>query len=265
MTLIRDMNIRGLILDMDGVLWRDQQAIGDLPRIFRTIDELNLKVTLATNNATLNAEKFLEKLNNFGVVLELWQIVTSSQATAEYLVKHHPGGGPLYIIGEEGLVNSLSIYSFYHDETHPMAVVIGLDRQLTYQQLSQASLLVRSGIPFIGTNPDKTLPTPRGLIPGAGSILAAVETATDRKPILIGKPAPEMYRIAIKRMGIREQETLVVGDRVETDIVGAQALDCRTALVLSGATSYTAANAWRPPPDLICADLEQVLAFLQVG
>jgi 4-nitrophenyl phosphatase len=253
------MTIQGLILDMDGVIWRDRQPIGDLPHIFQEITRLGLRVTLATNNATLSAEKFQEKLAGFGVALESWQIVNSAQATAEYLAQQYPAGGPVFIIGEEGLVSSLADYGFIHSDQSPLAVVAGLDRQLTYQKLCQAALFIRSGIPFIGTNPDRTLPTPDGFIPGAGSILAALEAASDVKPLLIGKPAPEMYRIALGRLQTKPEDTLVVGDRLETDIAGAQALHCLTALVLSGATGIEAALQWQPALDFICEDLEQVL------
>ena len=253
------MKIQGLILDMDGVIWRDREPIGNLPVIFKEIGRRGLRVTLATNNATQTPEKFLEKLAGFGVQLEPWQFVTSAQATAEFLAHKHPAGGPVYIIGEQGLVDSLSKYGFFQDDTAPLAVIAGMDRQLTYKKLAQAGLLIRSGVFFIGTNPDRTLPTPEGLIPGAGSILAALEAATDVRPHLIGKPAPEMYRVALQRLGTLPEETLVVGDRVETDIAGAQELGCRTALVLTGATSRDAAVLWQPKPDFICEDLAQVI------
>lgn len=253
------MKIQGLILDMDGVIWRDREPIGNLPAIFKEISRRGLRVTLATNNATLTPEKFQMKLAGFGVQLEPWQFVTSAQAAAEYLAHKHPAGGPVYIIGEQGLVESLNRYGFFQDDQAPLAVIAGMDRQLTYKKLAQAGLLIRAGVFFIGTNPDRTLPTPEGLIPGAGSILAALVAATDVQPHLIGKPAPEMYRVALQRLGTRPDETLVVGDRVETDIAGAQELGCRTALVLTGATSLDAAELWEPKPDYLCANLTEVI------
>jgi 4-nitrophenyl phosphatase len=258
------MSIKGLILDMDGVLWRDREPIGNLPAIFKEIARRGLRVILATNNATLTPENFLEKLAGFGVRLELWQVVTSAQATAEYLSEKHPSGGPVYIIGEQGLLDSLGKYGFFLDETAPLAVIAGMDRQLTYKKLATACLLIRNGVFFIGTNPDRTLPTPEGLIPGAGSILAALEAATDVHPHLIGKPAAEMYRVALQRLGTPPEETLVVGDRVETDIAGAQELSCKTALVLTGATSQEAASRWQPRPDYICSNLTEVVGLLPV-
>jgi 4-nitrophenyl phosphatase len=142
-----------------------------------------------------------------------------------------------------------------------------MDRCLTYDQLARATLLIRSGLPFIGTNPDRSFPTPQGLVPGVGAILAAVETASDVKPVIVGKPQPEMYRFALERLGLTPQETLVVGDRAETDILGAQKIGCRTALVLSGVTSPQAAQDWKPAPDWIGPDLTSLLLDLtgQVG
>jgi 4-nitrophenyl phosphatase len=120
-------------------------------------------------------------------------------------------------------------------------------------------LLIRSGMPFIGTNPDKTFPTPEGLVPGAGAILASVEAATSVQPIIVGKPSPEMYLVALERMGVYPASTVVVGDRLETDIAGGQQLGCKTGLVLSGVTGFQAARAWVPSPDWIEPDLTALL------
>jgi 4-nitrophenyl phosphatase len=168
----------------------------------------------------------------------------------------------LFIIGEPALHSTLATAGFHHSEDHPQAVLAGMDWSITYDKLRRATLLIRSGLPFIATNPDRTFPTPEGLVPGTGALLAALQAATDVTPQIAGKPSPEMYRIAIERMGIGIEQTLVVGDRAETDIAGAQALGCRTALVLSGVTDLAAAQAWRPAPDLIAEDLTQVVEQL---
>jgi len=120
-------------------------------------------------------------------------------------------------------------------------------------------LLIRAGAPFIATNPDPTFPTPEGLVPGAGAIIAAIEAATGVEAEVIGKPNPGMYRVALQRLKAAPEETLVVGDRLETDIAGAQALGCRTALVLSGVTDEQRARQWDPAPDWIFPDLQTLL------
>ena len=254
--------IQAIILDMDGVLWRAAEPIGDLPEIFKRIENQGLKVALATNNATLTVNQYLDKLRGFGVQLRADQIVNSGHAAADHLSRKYPRGGEVFIIGEDGLRQALAERNFFQGEKNPLAVIVGMDRKVTYDQLSQATLLIRSGVPFIGTNPDRSFPTPVGLIPGVGAILALVKTATDVEPIIVGKPEPEMYRVALSRMSVSPEETLVVGDRIETDIVGAQKLGCRTALVLSGVTTEESARAWIPAPDWIGPDLSSLLEIL---
>jgi len=254
--------ITALILDMDGVLWKENQPIGDLPRIFDQIKRKDIKVTLATNNATQSAEQFLLKVKGFGVTLDIDQIINSSQAAGHYLRKLHPGGGAVYIVGEQGLSTTLGRYGFKHGEVDVLAVVAGLDRSFTYEKLAKATELIHTGVKFIGTNSDSSLPTPTGLVPGAGAILAAIEAATDVKPEIVGKPSPEMYRLAMDRMHTSPDQTLVVGDRLETDIAGGQSIGCPCALVLSGVTKLEMAQRWTPAPDWIIADLAALVEEL---
>lgn len=253
--------IKALILDMDGVLWRDNAPIGDLATIFKTIMS-RYQVILATNNSTNSAAMYVEKLARFGVQLEDWRIVNSSQATAAYLKERFPKGGNIYIVGEKGLHQELTIAGFQHAEADVLAVVVGMDREINYAKLTLAARFIQQGALYIGTNPDRTFPTPQGLAPGAGAILAAIEAASDVKPILIGKPAPEMYRMALQRLNLQPEQALVVGDRLGTDIAGAQNLGCRSALVLSGVSSRQEAENWQPVPDLIVEDLTHLLELL---
>ncbi|HZU85950.1 MAG TPA: HAD-IIA family hydrolase [Anaerolineaceae bacterium] len=251
--------IRALILDMDGVLWQENEPIGDLPRIFALIRSLGLKVTLATNNSTRTVAQYQDRLESLGVSVEPWQIVTSGIATAELLARRFPNGGPVYLVGEAGIKEALEQKGFYLADENVLAVIAGIDRQISFEKLRRATLLIRRGAPFYGTNPDRTFPTPEGLILGAGAILAALETATDISPIIAGKPEKFMMEVCLSLMGTVAQETLVVGDRLETDILSGQNCACRTALVLSGVTSLAQAQAWRPQPDLIVANLQTML------
>jgi 4-nitrophenyl phosphatase len=272
--------VRGLILDMDGVLWKDDTPIGDLHATFDRIEARGLKVTLATNNATKTVNEYLEKLRGFGVTLEPWQIVTSSEALAHVLAERfrpNPSSSPLpfregenkglghvFVLGENGIVSALRDKGFApitdpDDRTPVIAVVSSWDRQLTFQKLRRATLHVRTGAALYATNADRSFPTPEGLIPGAGSILAALETATDAKAIVIGKPSPVMLELATQRTGLTKDEVLVVGDRLETDIAGGQAMKARTALVLSGVSTPKQANEWKSKPDLIAKDLAEIV------
>ncbi len=255
--------IRALILDMDGVLWRDKTPIGDLPQIFGAIEKLELKVMLATNNATRTPTQYVEKLTGFGVNVTEDQIVNSGLATAQYLKNRFPEGGNLYVVGDQPLIELLAGFGFQHSPANPLAVVAALDRSISYEKLTQATLLIRGGVPFIGTNPDKSFPIPQGQAPGAGAILAAIEAGSGVAPTIIGKPEPIMYQVAIERLGTRPAETLVIGDRLETDILGAQKAGCPCGLVLSGVTSPEAAQQWTPQPNLIAANLASILDQLE--
>jgi len=256
--------IKAIILDMDGVLWSENDPIGDLPEIFQTISKKNLSVALATNNSTRTPIQYIERLKKFGVnSLEHWQIITSSLALATDLARILPNRGDVFVIGENGLKTALQDVGFnVVDEEQAeaaVAIAVGIDRNISFNKLRRASLLIRKGLPFYGTNPDKTFPTPEGLILGTGSFLAALSTATDVNPSIMGKPSPYMITLARQRLESLPHETLVVGDRLETDIAGGQADGCLTALVLSGVTTLDIAKKWRPSPDFIMKDLSTLL------
>jgi 4-nitrophenyl phosphatase len=253
--------IKALILDMDGVLWRDHEPIGDLPAVFTQISKLGLKVILATNNATKNVEEYLEKLSGFGVLLENWQVVNSGIACGIYLKEKYPSGGNIYIIGSSSLVEVLESYGFRSasEDESVLAVVAGLDRQINYTKLRNATVQIYKGAQFLGTNPDRTFPTPDGLVPGAGSILAAIEAATYVKPTIAGKPSPLMYAIAMQRLQTSPAETIAVGDRFDTDIIGGQMAGLKTAMLLSGVETLENASNWIPEPDIVARDLTELL------
>jgi 4-nitrophenyl phosphatase len=254
--------IKALLLDMDGVLWRDTEPIGDLPVIMKQIASKGLKTAFVTNNATRTIEQYQEKFRGVGVEAAAEQIHTSSKATAEMLNRHYPQGGNVYVIGESGLHEALREKGFINGETECLAVVVGLDRELTYEKLRRATLLIRSGSAFIGANPDPSLPSPEGDVPGAGSILAALETATGTRPVIIGKPESALLESAMAQLNVEPIEALMVGDRVETDVAAGQKAGCKTALVLSGVTSEKSARAWKPAPDFIEPDLAALVAKL---
>lgn len=272
--------IRGLILDIDGVLWRGNQPIGDLPAVFAGITERGWRVVLVTNNSTAGPDVYLAKLRSFGVDLQPWQIVTSAEGAALYLSNHFATQlavglpfPPVYVIGESGLREMIvqagfrlvDEQTFGRELTTVSAVVAGLDRLFNYEKLKQASDLIRQGALFVGTNDDATLPTPQGPIPGAGAILAALAKASGRKPLVIGKPEPLLYELAMQRLGTSPAETIAIGDRLETDILGGQRLGLRTGLVLSGVTNAEAAAHWQPQPDWIAEDLTSLLKIIGEG
>ncbi len=251
--------IKSLILDMDGVLWKADAPIGNLPAVFDHIRTRGLKVAFATNNGTRTPEQYVERLALFGVQAEPWQVVTSALGVAHLLSQKFPAGTPLFVIGESGMLQALRAKGFallsVEEAEKAQAVVMGVDHGINYAKMSEATLLVRRGVPFYATNPDKTFPTPRGEIPGAGAWISVIVTATGIEPVIAGKPAPFLLDLARERLETGKDETLVVGDRLETDIAGGQAAGCPVALVLSGVSTRAQAQAWRPAVDLIVKDL----------
>lgn len=254
--------IKALILDMDGVIWRDKQPIGDLRSIFSTLESRGIKYVFATNNATNTVDTYVELLQQHGINVHREQIFTSGTATAKHLLRLYPNKGNIFVVGMDGLENTLRDVGFKISEENPLAVVASMDRNVSYQKLRSATLLIRSGVPFIGTNPDRTFPSPDGLIPGAGSILAAIQAATDVAPKIIGKPAPIMFMQALETLGEKPENVLVIGDRLETDIAGGQAAQCRCGLVLTGVSNKAMGAAWQPKLDYMAQDLQSLIGFI---
>ncbi len=234
--------IHGIISDMDGVLWRGDIPLLGMTEFFTHLQNREVPHVLATNNSAKSPSDYVTKLSKMGVnsVLEK-QIITSSTATVDYLKNHFPEGTCLHVLGGAGLKYLIQNAGYILDTDErpctPSAVIVGIDLDLTYTKLKRAALLIQTGIEFIGTNEDASLPVPEGLAPGAGSIIAALKTATRRTPRIIGKPNPPMFETALRLLQTAPQNTLMIGDRMDTDILGAQALGIQTALVFSGVTT----------------------------
>lgn len=258
--------IKALIIDMDGVIWKADAPIGDLSKTFNRIRERGIQFVFATNNGTRTSEQYVTRLKGFGVDVEPWQVITSAQAAAHGLSQKFSRGTKVFMIGEDGVRMALEEKGFeilsVENATEAQAVVMGIDRQINFQKMVEATLLVRRGIPFYVTNPDKTFPTPRGEIPGAGAWYSIIVTASNVEPTVAGKPFPFLMELALEKLGTTNKETLVVGDRLETDIAAGQAVGCPTALVLSGVSTQQEADLWRPQIDYITADLSTLIEVI---
>jgi len=255
--------LKTILLDMDGVLWQGPQPVLEIRLLFDRIQKLGAQALCVTNNSTRSVSYHLDMLKGFGVSLDPSSIITSAEATAHYLEGKFPRRGSLFVIGESGLRDALvrSGFQVLADGSgkEAIAVVIGLDREFTYRDLELAVRYVGQGAEFIGTNPDLTIPTPTGVAPGAGAIIRGVELSSGKKAHIIGKPHPELFTLALTRAKSLPSETLMIGDRLETDILGAQKMGMKTAVVLTGITREEQATTWDPKPDIIAADALQVL------
>jgi HAD superfamily hydrolase (TIGR01457 family) len=253
-------DINGIIMDMDGVLWRGDVALPGLAEFFDFLHARQLPFMLASNNSSRTRADYVGKLTNLGITsVGEGEIVTSGTATVDYVQTHYPPGSAVHVLGGDGLKAMMREAGLaLSDEAR--IVVAGIDFDLTYEKLKRAARLIRDGADFIGTNDDATFPTADGLVPGAGSILAALKTATDRQPVLIGKPNAPMFDTALRLMGTSPQTTLMIGDRLDTDILGAQQAGLPAALVLTGVTTPEILAASDIQPDDVYDDLPALMA-----
>lgn len=253
-------DIKAVVSDMDGVLWRGDEPLPGMVAFFQMLRARNLPFVLATNNSMKSPADYVVKLAKLGVPdVREEQIITSSTTTVSYLKATYPAGSPVHVLGGDGLRRVLVAGGFTLDDTAPKAVVVGLDTNLTYEKLKIASFLIQRGAAFIATNQDNSLPTPEGLAPGAGSLVAALKTATGQQPLVMGKPDAPMFQAALRLTGTKPADTLMIGDRLNTDITGAALLGFKTALVLTGVSTTADAEASDIKPDSIYTDLEALL------
>ncbi len=247
---------------MDGVLWRDQVPLGDLGKIFQQLQINDIKYAFATNNSTKSPSEYQEKLSKFGIPSQQELIITSATTLATMLKEKFPQGGPVYIIGENGLREALHENNFYPGDISFIAFVGGYDRKINYEKLKNALLLLHQDVDFFYTNSDTTFPSPEGIIPGAGSILRALEAGSGKNAVLAGKPKPTMFEYAMKIINASPASTLVIGDRLDTDILGGLEAKCLTALVLTGISTQEDLESAAYKPNLVFDNLTNLIDFL---
>lgn len=248
--------LKGVVCDMDGVLWRGETPLPGLRDFFALLEDRQIPHILATNNASKTPEQYVEKLARMGIVTNTEHVLNSATAAADYLATRAAPGAPVYPIGGPGIREALRLRGFALTEGDRAAyVVVGWDRDLTWQKLATATRLIRNGAGFIAANPDRTFPMEDGLAPGNGAQVAALIASTSVTPVMVGKPAAPLYERALVRMGTSPETTLVIGDRLDTDILGGLRLGMPTALLLSGITRADELPASPVHPDAVFDDL----------
>ena len=257
-------NVRAVLFDMDGVIYVGNQPLPGVQELLDYLDASGRRWLCITNNASNTSPMFADKLAKMGIKAAPTHILGSAEATAAWLGEQVPQKGNVIMLGMEGLRTALINEGFtLVDDPHEAEfAVAGINFNLVYEDVAKVALAIRNGARFIGTNSDLTFPTERGQIPGAGSVLALFTAATGVKPIIIGKPNPPMFEIALHRLGVDAHDTLMVGDRYDTDIAGAISLGLKTAGVLTGIDTREHFEAQQLPPHLIAEDLTQLLGWM---
>ncbi len=252
-------SIRHLIIDMDGVLYRGNRLMPGADRLLPWLDQHGIKYVLVTNNSTRTPSQYAEKLRRMGLVVSPGLVLTSSQATASYLQRVAEEGDLVYCIGEDGLRQALAQAGFGFSEVDPSYIVVGLDTGFTYEKLKRACLAIRAGAGFIATNPDLTFPGEEGILPGCGSLIAAIQACTGVAPKVIGKPEPGLLQAAMDMMASQAENTAILGDRLDTDVLGGHRLGITTILILSGVSRPEDAASATVKPDYVFWDLPELM------
>jgi len=232
------------LMDMDGVLVREEQAIPGADRFLARLRERGIPFLVLTNNSIYTRRDLAARLRASGLDVPEDAIWTSALATARFLELQRPGGSA-YVIGEAGLTTALHTVGYTLTDRDPDYVVLGETRTYSFERITQAIRLIVSGARFIATNPDATGPSTDGPLPATGSVAALISHATGVAPYFVGKPNPLMMRSALNAIDAHSETTAMIGDRMDTDIVSGLEAGLETILVLSGVT--TRAEAERHP------------------
>ncbi|MDM8527138.1 HAD-IIA family hydrolase [Anaerolineales bacterium HSG24] len=254
--------IKAVVIDMDGVLWRGETLLPGFNQFFSMLYRRNIPFMLATNNARKTPTQYIARFAGFGVTISRKHILTSSLATATYLQRELPIGAKVYVVGEDGIRSALNEVGLtvVADSSQPVSVVVSsLDMDLTYQTLKEATILIRQGARFVATNGDLTYPIEQGFAPGGGAITAALQAATDVEPTVVGKPGRLMFDIAVQKMGSIPSQTMMIGDRLETDILGGQQAGLKTLLVTSGVDNEQSIASKGIKPDIILSGIAELV------
>ncbi len=222
-------------MDLDGVIVREEHLVPGADRLLARLAETNHPFLVLTNNSIYTPRDLVARLARMGAMISPDAIFTSALATAQFLAEQRPGG-TAFVIGEAGLTNALYDVGYTSSERDPDYVVLGETRTYSFERISRAIQLISGGARFIATNPDPTGPSPDGPLPATGSVAALISSATGVQPYYIGKPNPYMIRSALRTIDAHSESTVMIGDRMDTDIVTGLEAGCETILVLSGIT-----------------------------
>ncbi len=230
------LNKAGFICDMDGVIYHGNRVLEGVTDFVNWLIANNKRFVFLTNSPERTPHELSMKLERMGLKISADHFYTSAMATAEFLNSQHPGC-TAYVIGEAALTKALYDHCIYMNDVNPDYVVVGETRTYSFEKIEKAIELVNKGAKLIGTNPDITGPTERGIMPATGALISPIEIATGKKAYFVGKPNPLMLRHGLKIIGCHSDEIAFIGDRMDTDIIAGIESNVDTVLVLSGVTS----------------------------
>jgi 4-nitrophenyl phosphatase len=246
----------GYLIDLDGTMYRGTEVIQEAAEFVNQLHARRIPYLFVTNNSSRTPAQVAQKLRDFGIVAEEEQVFTTSQATANYIYSQKQDAS-VYVIGEEGIQTAITQKGFSLGDEQAHYMVIGIDRHITYEKLAKACAAVRNGAVFISTNADIAIPTERGLMPGNGALTAVVSVSTQTQPIFIGKPESIIMEQALKVLGTSKEETLMIGDNYDTDIMAGMNAGLDTLLVHTGVTTKESLNGYDHQPTYVVNHLNE--------
>jgi len=252
----------GILCDMDGVIYHGNKILPGTLDFIAWLRKTGMPFLFLTNSSERSPRELSEKLHRMGVDIEEPHFYTSAMATATFLASQAPGGSA-YVIGQPGLINALYDAGFSTNDVNPDYVVVGETPMYTYETIKKAVRLVLNGAKLIGTNPDLTGPTENGIIPACGSLVAPIELSTGVKAYFVGKPNPLMMRTGLGLLGCPRESALIVGDRMDTDVISGIESGIETVLVLSGVAQRADLARFGFAPDFILEHVGQLPALLE--
>ncbi|CAH1192594.1 Acid sugar phosphatase [Paenibacillus auburnensis] len=260
-------DIGGLLIDLDGTLFHGGRMIPGADELVAGLRAAGIPFLFVTNNSSRTPANVAAHLSGMGIEAKAGEVCTSSLAAARYIAEESPEAR-VAILGEEGLIEACAVAGLTIVTDDPQYVVQGIYRSFTYDSLAQASRWIMGGAKFVLTNPDLMLPSDDGVMPGAGTLAAAIEAASGVSPVVIGKPESHLINYAVSVLGIKQEEAVVVGDNMRTDISAGANAGCRTILVLTGLTTQDNLEHYKTvtgvTPDEICSDLAELISMLGV-
>ncbi|MGE7593849.1 TIGR01457 family HAD-type hydrolase [Peribacillus frigoritolerans] len=246
---------KGYLIDLDGTMYRGTEQIAEAAGFINDLRKRDIPYLFVTNNSSRTPAQVADKLRSIGISTEDDQIFTTSMATANYIAEQKKGAS-VYVVGEEGIIEALKEKGMTLVEEHPDYLVMGIDRGINYEKLSKACLAVRNGAVFISTNGDIAIPTEQGLLPGNGSLTSVVSVSTQVQPIFIGKPESVIVEQALRVLGVPKEETIMVGDNYDTDILAGINAGIDTLLVHTGVTTKERLKQYKEQPTHVVDTLD---------
>jgi NagD protein len=249
---------KSYLIDMDGVLVSGRSVIKGAPEFLARLEARGSKYLLLTNNPIYTPGDLSYRLKKIGLAMPPEHIFTSAMATASFLARQRGPGGTAFMIGESGLSAALHEIGFILTDHEPEYVVLGETHSYNLDQITVAIRFLVAGSKFIATNPDVTGPTEHGIAPGNGALAALMEAASGVRPFFIGKPNPLMMRMALNHLGVHSENTVMIGDRMDTDIIGGIQAGMDTVLVLSGVTRAEDIRRFSYQPSRVAQSLAEI-------